>query len=146
MWFAKNGYVCLIFDSLTRGELPGEHQGLYNGQRWWWISRGYTPAAVECWNAVRSIDYLVSRPEVDRGPHRCYRPLRRRGADVLDCRRRRSCEVCSRRLGDDRLGKQRVPTVSCVSLRLHAADQHLRLGVHDDRCAGCSPALDVREL
>ena len=65
MWFAKNGYVCLIFDSLTRGELPGEHQGLYNGQRWWWISRGYTPAAVECWNAVRSIDYLVSRPEVD---------------------------------------------------------------------------------
>ena len=66
MWFAKNGYVCLIFDSLTRGELPGEHQGTYNGQRWWWISRGYTPAAVECWNAVRSIDYLVSRPEVDR--------------------------------------------------------------------------------
>ena len=66
MWFAKNGYVCLIFDSLTRGELPGEHQGTYNGQRWWWLSRGYTPAAVECWNAVRSIDYLVSRPEVDR--------------------------------------------------------------------------------
>ena len=66
MWFAKNGYVCLIFDSLTRGELPGEHLGTYNGQRWWWIPRGYTPAAVECWNAIRAIDYLVSRPEVDR--------------------------------------------------------------------------------
>ncbi|MEW5980539.1 MAG: acetylxylan esterase [Acidobacteriota bacterium] len=65
MWFAKNGYVCLIFDSLARGELPGEHLGLYRDQRWWWISRGYTPAAVECWNAIRSIDYLLSRSEVD---------------------------------------------------------------------------------
>src|SRR4026208_187039 len=34
MWFAKNGYVCLIFDSLTRGELPGEHTGPYTGHRW----------------------------------------------------------------------------------------------------------------
>ncbi|MCI0537294.1 MAG: acetylxylan esterase [Verrucomicrobiales bacterium] len=63
-WFARNGYVCLIMDSLTRGELPGEHQGLYSRNRWWWIACGYTPAAVECWNAVRGIDYLVSRPEV----------------------------------------------------------------------------------
>ena len=31
----------------------------------WWHSRGYTPAGVECWNGVRGIDYLVSRPEVD---------------------------------------------------------------------------------
>ncbi len=26
---------------------------------------GYTPAGVECWNGVRAIDYLVSRPDVD---------------------------------------------------------------------------------
>ena len=72
-WFARNGYVCLIMDTLTRGELPGVHQGLYamapkpGGERMWWISRGYSPAAVECWNAIRGIDYLTTRPEVDAG-------------------------------------------------------------------------------
>ena len=72
-WFARNGYACLIMDTLTRGELPGTHQGLYarapkpGGERMWWISRGYTPAAVECWNAIRGIDYLTARPEVDAG-------------------------------------------------------------------------------
>jgi dienelactone hydrolase len=65
MWFAKHGYVCLIVDSLERGELPGDHHGTITHGWWWWISRGYTPAAVECWNAIRGIDYLVSRPEVD---------------------------------------------------------------------------------
>ncbi|MBL8290901.1 MAG: acetylxylan esterase, partial [Bryobacterales bacterium] len=70
-WFARNGYVCLIMDSLTRGELPGVHHGLYarapqpGGERLWWISRGYHPAGVECWNAIRGIDLLTSRPEVD---------------------------------------------------------------------------------
>ena len=33
----------------------------------WWISRGYSPAGVECWNAIRGIDYLTTRPEVDAG-------------------------------------------------------------------------------
>ena len=65
-WFARNGYVCLIMDTLTRGELPGDtRDAIYNGERMWWISRGYSPAAVECWNAIRGIDYLDSRPEVD---------------------------------------------------------------------------------
>jgi dienelactone hydrolase len=31
---------------------------------WWW-SAGYTPAGVECWNGVRAIDYLLTRPDVD---------------------------------------------------------------------------------
>ncbi|MEK6237967.1 MAG: prolyl oligopeptidase family serine peptidase, partial [Planctomycetales bacterium] len=35
--------------------------------RWWWHSRGYTPAGVECWNGIRGIDYLLSRPDVDAG-------------------------------------------------------------------------------
>jgi len=30
------------------------------------VSVGYTPAGVELWNAMRGLDYLVSRPEVDR--------------------------------------------------------------------------------
>ena len=31
-----------------------------------WYSRGYTPAGVETWNAMRAIDYLETRPEVDK--------------------------------------------------------------------------------
>ena len=32
---------------------------------WWWNSRGYTPGGVECWNGMRALDYLSTRPEVD---------------------------------------------------------------------------------
>jgi len=65
LWFAKHGYVCLIVDTLQLGEIAGIHHGTYREGRWWWHDRGYTPAGVECWNGIRGIDYLVSRPEVD---------------------------------------------------------------------------------
>jgi cephalosporin-C deacetylase-like acetyl esterase len=65
LWFANNGYVCLIVDTLQLGEVAGKHHGTYNLGRWWWHSAGYTPAGVECWNGIRGIDYLVSRPDVD---------------------------------------------------------------------------------
>jgi dienelactone hydrolase len=65
MWFASNGYVCLIIDTLQLGEVAGKHHGTYNLGRFWWQAMGYTPAGVECWNGVRAIDYLVSRPDVD---------------------------------------------------------------------------------
>lgn len=64
-WFARNGYVCLIIDSLELGEIEGIHHGTYNLGMWWWQSRGYTPAGVEAWNGIRAIDYLCSRKEVD---------------------------------------------------------------------------------
>lgn len=64
-WFARHGYVCLMVDTLQLGEIAGIHHGTYREGRWWWLSRGYTPAGVECWNGVRGIDYLVSRPDVD---------------------------------------------------------------------------------
>ncbi|MEM7369835.1 MAG: acetylxylan esterase [Bacteroidota bacterium] len=65
-WFARNGYVCLIIDTNQLGEIEGTHHGTHHLNRWWWISRGYTPAGVEAWNGVRAVDYLISRPEVDR--------------------------------------------------------------------------------
>ncbi len=65
MWFASNGYICLVIDSLQLGEIPGIHHGTYREGRWWWQARGYTPAGVECWNGIRAIDYLTSRPDVD---------------------------------------------------------------------------------
>ncbi len=67
IWFAKHGYVCLIVDTVERGEFKGVHHGLYREGRQWWLSRGYTPAGVEAWNGIRAIDYLVSRPDVDAG-------------------------------------------------------------------------------
>jgi cephalosporin-C deacetylase-like acetyl esterase len=78
MWFATNGYICLIIDTLQYGEVPGVHHGTYGIRnenyairkdpvetRMWWQAAGYTPAGVECWNGIRAIDYLVSRDDVD---------------------------------------------------------------------------------
>ncbi len=65
MWFATHGYACLVIDTLQLGEIGATHHGTYRENRWWWQARGYTPAGVECWNGMRAIDYLLSRPEVD---------------------------------------------------------------------------------
>ena len=64
-WFAEHGYVALIIDTLDLGEILGEHHGTYRRGWWWWPTRGYTPAGVETWNAIRALDYLETRPEVD---------------------------------------------------------------------------------
>jgi hypothetical protein len=64
-WFAQHGFNCLTIDTLQLGEIEGVHHGTYRQGRWWWITRGYTPAGVEAWNAIRALDYLTTRPEVD---------------------------------------------------------------------------------
>jgi dienelactone hydrolase len=64
-WFATHGYVCLILDTLQLGEIPGEHHGTYKLNQWWWQSYGYTPGGVELWNAIRALDYLETRADVD---------------------------------------------------------------------------------
>lgn len=64
-WFARNGYTCLTIDTLQLGEIEGIHHGTYRENRWWWNSRGYTPAGVEAWNCIRALDYLETRSEVD---------------------------------------------------------------------------------
>jgi dienelactone hydrolase len=65
-WFARNGYVCLMIDMLEYAEIQGRHHGTYSDGRWWWNSRGYTPAGVEAWFGIRALDYLCARPEVDK--------------------------------------------------------------------------------
>ena len=64
-WFARQGYVCLVIDTIQLGELEGLHHGTHREGMWWWNARGYTPGGVEAWNAIRALDYLQSRPEVD---------------------------------------------------------------------------------
>jgi len=64
-WYARNGYVCLVLDTLLAGEIQGIHTGTRNHGLWWWNSRGYTPAGVEAWFGIRALDYLCTRPEVD---------------------------------------------------------------------------------
>jgi cephalosporin-C deacetylase-like acetyl esterase len=65
-WFAEHGYVCLILDTLQLGEVQGIHDGTSRQRNmWWWYTLGYTPAGIECWNAIRALDYLETRKEVD---------------------------------------------------------------------------------
>jgi len=63
--FAQLGFVCLIIETIQWGEVYGEHWGCYARGWFNWYSRGYTPAGVEVWNAIRGLDLLSERPEVD---------------------------------------------------------------------------------
>jgi dienelactone hydrolase len=65
-WFGQHGYVALVLDPIQLGESRGFHHGTYREERWDWPSRGYTPAGTEVWNAMRALDYLETRPDVDR--------------------------------------------------------------------------------
>lgn len=64
-WFGQHGYVALVLDPIQLGESQGFHHGTHRAGRWDWQSRGYTPAGTEVWNAIRALDYLESRSDVD---------------------------------------------------------------------------------
>lgn len=64
-WFGQHGYVALVLDPVQLGECQGMHHGTYREGRFDWPSRGYTPAGTEVWNAMRALDYLESRDDVD---------------------------------------------------------------------------------
>jgi dienelactone hydrolase len=63
--FAKLGFVCLIIETIQFGEVRGHHHGCYAMGWFNWYSRGYNPGGVEVWNAVRGLDLLAERPEVN---------------------------------------------------------------------------------
>src|SRR6266487_4276992 len=65
-WFARHGYACLVLDTVQLGEIEGIHHGTFREGMWWWNSRGYTSAGAEAWNCIRALDYLETRPEVDK--------------------------------------------------------------------------------
>lgn len=65
MLWARRGYVCLVLDTLEQHDNPGDHHGLYSGERHDWVSLGYTAAGGELWNSLRALDVMESLPEVD---------------------------------------------------------------------------------
>ena len=64
-WFARNGFAAFVLDTIEFGEIPGIHHGTHNLGMWQWLSLGYTPAGVEVWNAMRALDYLETRKDLD---------------------------------------------------------------------------------
>lgn len=65
IWLASHGYVAFLIDTIEFGEIPGIHHGTHDLNMWNWLSLGYSPAGPEVWNAIRAMDYLGTRPEVD---------------------------------------------------------------------------------
>jgi cephalosporin-C deacetylase-like acetyl esterase len=63
--FAQLGFVCMITETIQFGEVRGEHWGPARNGWFNWYSRGYNPGGVELWNAIRAIDLLTQRPDVD---------------------------------------------------------------------------------
>jgi dienelactone hydrolase len=63
---AKNGYVAIVLDPIQEAEAFSFHHGVRFDEQYDWYSRGYTAGGVEAWNAIRAIDYLETRPEVDK--------------------------------------------------------------------------------
>ncbi len=64
-WLARHGYAVLIVDAIQLSEIPGKHRGTHTHGLFDWYARGYTPAGIEVWNAIRALDYLETRPEID---------------------------------------------------------------------------------
>ncbi|HWB98513.1 MAG TPA: acetylxylan esterase [Bryobacteraceae bacterium] len=65
IWFARHGYAAFLLDTIEFGEISGIHHGTHDLGMWYWLSLGYTPAGPEVWNAIRALDYLETRPEID---------------------------------------------------------------------------------
>ena len=66
-WFASHGMAMLVMDNIEMGEIEFTHHGVYANAWFHWYSRGFSPLAVELLNARRAVDYLVTRPDLDRG-------------------------------------------------------------------------------
>lgn len=133
-WFARNGFACIVLDTNELAEIPGDHHGTYSRGMWWWQARGYTPAGVELWNAIRALDYLETRPEVD--PKRMGVTGRSGGGAT-------SWWVAA---ADDRV-QAAVPVAGIADLRAHLIEGELppfRAGVISGHCDCMFPVNTYR--
>ena len=65
-WLATHGIATLVMDNIEMGEIEFTHHGVYASAWFHWYSRGFSPLAVELFNARRAVDYLTSRRDLDR--------------------------------------------------------------------------------
>jgi len=65
-WFASHGIALMVLDNIEMGEVEFTHHGVYAHAWFHWYSRGFSPLAVELLNARRTVDYLVTRRDLDR--------------------------------------------------------------------------------
>jgi len=63
--WVRDGYICLIIDPIQVAEVFGLHRGTNSRELFDWYARGYTPIGIEVWNAMRGVDYLLTRRDVD---------------------------------------------------------------------------------
>ena len=63
--WVRNGYICLVIDPVQVAEVFGVHRGTNTWDMRDWYSRGYSPIGIEVWNAMRAVDYLLAREDVD---------------------------------------------------------------------------------
>ncbi|MBW7995728.1 MAG: hypothetical protein FVQ81_03965 [Candidatus Glassbacteria bacterium] len=64
-WFAARGIAVLMMDNIEMGETEITHHGVYSHAWFHWYSRGFSPLAVELFNARRVLDYLCTREDLD---------------------------------------------------------------------------------
>jgi cephalosporin-C deacetylase-like acetyl esterase len=64
-WFASHGIATMVMDNIEAGEIQTTHHGVYSHAWFHWYSRGYSPMAVEILNAIRAVDYLAAREDLD---------------------------------------------------------------------------------
>ena len=64
-WLASRGIAVMIMDNIEMGEIEFTHHGVYSRAWFHWYSRGFSPLAIEIYNARRAIDYLVTRQDID---------------------------------------------------------------------------------
>ena len=62
---ARHGYAAMVIDPVQIAETVGLHHGVLNQEMYEWYTRAYSPAGWEVWNAIRALDYLETRAEVD---------------------------------------------------------------------------------
>ncbi|MCE5270776.1 alpha/beta hydrolase family protein, partial [bacterium] len=63
--WVRAGYVVLMIDPIQVAEVFGVHRGTHAWDLYDWFARGYTPIGIEVWNAMRGVDYLLGRADVD---------------------------------------------------------------------------------
>ena len=63
---ARHGYAAMVLDPIQIAETVGLHHGVLNQEMYEWYTRAYSPAGLEVWNALRALDYLETRTEIDK--------------------------------------------------------------------------------